>query len=43
MNVLTIGSRLLLTMLMLSVLVDLSTLVGERIAAITAPPTTVVE
>lgn len=38
MNALAICSRLLLTMLLLSVLVDLSTLVGERVASITTPP-----
>jgi flagellum-specific peptidoglycan hydrolase FlgJ len=41
MNVLAICSRLLLTMLMLSVLVDLSTLLGERVAALTTPATPV--
>lgn len=41
MNALATCSRLVLTMLMLSALVDLSTLLGERVAAITAPTTAV--
>lgn len=41
MNAFATCSRLFLTMLMLSVLVDLSRLVGERIAAITAPSTSI--